>query len=126
MPARDIQTVLVVDDEPVVLQLVTRVLERADFRVLEARSEEEAVRLASTPAPSVGAIILDASVFEGGLGAALERLGSAVGPVGMVVVSGAPLDGADAALLERSHHRYLSKPFGPRELIEAIQGVMHL
>lgn len=108
-----------------VLQLVTRVLERADFRVLEARSEEEAVRLASAPAPSVGAIILDASVFEGGLGAALEQLAATIGPVGMVVVSGAPLDGAETALLERPRHRYLSKPFGPQELIDAIQGVMH-
>jgi CheY-like chemotaxis protein len=117
-------TILVVDDEPVILELVGRILGRVGYRVLKARDEKQALEQGAVPDLQVDAVVLDLSVFHGGLPAALERLGNALGPVGMVVVSGAPLAAGERALLEQKHHRYLSKPFAPGELVEAVQSVI--
>lgn len=117
-------TILIVDDEPVILQLVARILGRAGYRVLEARDADEATKQSGIPDLQVDAVVLDLSVFQEGLPAALERLHAAFGPVGMVVVSGAPLAAGERVLLERRHHRYLSKPFAPGEIVEAVQAVI--
>lgn len=126
MFSSDAGTILVVDDEPVLLQLVARILGRVGYRVVEARDEQEALQRGAGPDLQVDAVVLDLSVFQDGLRAALDCLSSAVGPVGMVVVSGAPLAAGERALLEQQHHRYLSKPFAPGELVEAVRAVIQV
>lgn len=119
-------TILVVDDEPVILQLVARILGRVGYQVVKARDEKEALQLSGGSDVQVDAVVLDLSVFPDGLSGALECLSAAVGPVGMVVVSGAPLAAGERTLLERKHHRYLSKPFAPSELVDAVRSVIQV
>src|SRR5205085_8469606 len=54
---RAVSTILVVDDEPIVREVVVRYLERDGFRTLEAASGDEAQRLFEREPPSL--IVLD-------------------------------------------------------------------
>ena len=58
-PKGTLETVLVVDDDPAVLALVSKILADADFRALTARDGAEAVALAVKTADRINLLLSD-------------------------------------------------------------------
>lgn len=113
-------TVLVVEDEKVVLRLVTRVLERAGFRVLPAGDAQEALaateRVQEPPALVISDLVLPAS--RGGDLA--RRLRERWPSLPILFTSGRPMDGGD--LPEGA--TFLAKPFSPEDLVKTARSLL--
>jgi two-component system, OmpR family, response regulator ResD len=114
-------TVLVVDDEPIVRDVVTRYLRRDGFETLEAESGEEARTILETQSPSL--VVLDV-MLPGINGLDLcqwIRTHSSL-PVILLTARG---DEADRIVgLELGADDYVTKPFSPRELAARVKNVL--
>jgi DNA-binding response OmpR family regulator len=118
---RGVATVLVVDDEPIVRDVVVRYLEREGFETLEAGDGEEAQRLLEREPPSL--VVLD--VMLPGIGG-LElcrwiRSRSEV-PIMMLTALGEETDRIVG--LELGADDYITKPFSPREIAVRVRNLM--
>src|SRR5438477_8121790 len=115
------QTVLVVDDEPIVRDVVVRYLERDGFRTLTASDGDTARALIEEREPSL--VVLDL-MLPGTDGLALCRWirGRSQLPVIMVTALGEESD--RLAGLELGADDYLTKPFSPRELVARVKAVL--
>jgi two-component system KDP operon response regulator KdpE len=115
------KTILVVDDEPRIVQFVTMNLELEGFQVVGASNGPEALdRLSASPGPDL--VVLD--VMMPGMDG-FETLGrireiSNV-PVIFVSVKGEEFDRIMG--LDLGADDYLTKPFSPRELVSRIRAV---
>lgn len=116
------RAVLVADDEAILLRLLTRVLERAGYRVLAARDADEALRHVEEE-PALFAAILDATLAPTGIDALLDALGGTPGRPGLIVTSGAALPAATRRRLEALGGRFVSKPFAPAALLATLDAV---
>ena len=115
---RSVAIVLVVDDDPKVAAVISRLLERVGYEVISALGGVGALEVAAHR--SVGVVILDWRLPEGPAGPDLiAQLRSTCGvrtPV--LVVSGdwAAFPEADRALASD----YLPKPFDPDDLVHMV------
>jgi DNA-binding response OmpR family regulator len=114
-------TVLVVDDEPIVRDVVVRYLQRDGFETLVAADGDAARRLIEETPPAL--VVLDV-MLPGTDGLALCRWIRSRGdlPVIMLTARG---DEADRIVgLELGADDYVTKPFSPRELAVRVQTVL--
>jgi DNA-binding response OmpR family regulator len=114
-------TVLVVDDEPIVREVVVRYLRHEGYRTLEAGDGERARRLIEREAPSL--VVLDV-MLPGIDGLSLCRWirDRSDLPVIMLTARG---DEADRIVgLELGADDYVTKPFSPRELAARVRTVL--
>ena len=115
------ETVLVVDDEPTLREVVVRYLERAGYRALEAGDGDEAEVLLRNQPPDL--VILDL-MLPGTDGLELCRRireDSAL-PVIMLTARGEEADRIVG--LELGADDYVTKPFSPRELVARVRTVL--
>ena len=114
-------TVLVVDDEPNIRELLHFHLEHAGYRVREAADGDAALRLARTR-PDL--IILDV-MLPGLDGLEVCRRLRAAGDQVPVLMLTARSDEIDKVLgLETGADDYLTKPFGVRELLARVKALL--
>jgi two-component system response regulator ResD len=113
--------VLVVDDEAIVRDVLTRYLEKEGFRVDAAEDGEVALELAARSRPDI--VVLDLMLpkvdgFE--VFRRLRGLGDV--PVVMLTAKGEEVDRVVG--LELGADDYVSKPFSPREVVARIRAVL--
>jgi DNA-binding response OmpR family regulator len=117
----EMATVLVVDDEPIVRDVVVRYLKRDGFDTLEAGDGDAARAIIESGAPDL--VVLDL-MLPGTDGLALcrwIRAGSEL-PVIMLTARG---EAADRIVgLEIGADDYVTKPFSPRELAIRVRNVL--
>jgi two-component system, cell cycle sensor histidine kinase and response regulator CckA len=114
------ETILVVEDEPAVRQLVAAALERAGYRVFEARDGEAALSLFNENEAAIDLLVTDLRMPQMD-GAELVRLLRARAPTLKVIcVSGYPGTGID--LTVTGH--YLAKPFSKADLLNKVREVL--
>nr|WP_287155547.1 response regulator transcription factor [Candidatus Solincola tengchongensis] len=115
------ELVLVVDDEPNIVELARLYLEKEGFRVAEARSGEEALRLFEELHPTL--MVLDIMIPEPDGWEVCRRIRSrSTLPIIMLT---AREDEVDKVVgLELGADDYLTKPFSPRELVARVKAVL--
>jgi DNA-binding response OmpR family regulator len=116
-----VSTVLVVDDEPSVRDVVVRYLRQEGYDTLEAGDGDAARELLETQTPSL--IILDL-MLPGMDGLSLCRWirERSELPVIMITALGEETDRLTG--LELGADDYLTKPFSPRELVARVKAVL--
>ena len=114
-------TLLVVDDEPQLLRLMTQVLEGEDYAVVSAPDGDEAISVLGQHVDSLCGAVIDVFIPPRGSGEVLEALHAARPDLGLIVVSGAPLEEGMAQRVESMGGRFLQKPFRPSTLIETVR-----
>lgn len=117
-------TVLVVEDEPAILELMALHLEASGFAVWRARSAEEGRRQLAERLPD--AVLVD-WMLPGQSGFAFARGLRAEArtrelPILFVTARGAEPDKVSA--LEAGADDYVTKPFSPRELVARLRAVL--
>jgi len=124
---RGTETILVVDDEPMIRALARRVLEIYGYAVLEAEHGEAALQLvAADTAGSIALAIVDV-VMPGMSGRELgERLRRAQPPMPVVYMSGHTGDELNRRRLLQPSVPLLQKPFHPDELVIRVQEQLRL
>jgi DNA-binding response OmpR family regulator len=115
------KTILVVDDEPQILQLVRDYLEHGGFTVVTAADGSSALRIAATQHPDL--VILDLGLPGiDGLDVTRSLRRSGVVPIIMLT---ARTDESDKLVgLELGADDYLTKPFSPKELVARVRSVL--
>ena len=120
---RSDRTVLVVDDESTIAEVVARYLERAGYVTATARDGLEALSLAAERRPDL--IVLD--LMLPGLGGleVLRQLGESDGPRTPVIVLTAKGEQDDKLVgLGSGADDYVVKPFSPNELVARVDAVL--
>ncbi len=114
------KTILVVDDEPKIVQLVRDYLERAGFAVLSAQDGKTALSLARTEKPDL--LILDLGLPGlDGLDVTRELRKSSNAPIIMLTARSEETD--KLVGLELGADDYITKPFSPKELVARVRVV---
>lgn len=113
--------ILVVDDEPMVTEVVERYLRREGFDVVLAADGEQAIATASASAPDLIVLDLMLPKIDGLTAFKRIRERSSV-PVIMLTARGEEADRIVG--LETGADDYIAKPFSPREVVARVKAVL--
>jgi DNA-binding response OmpR family regulator len=114
-------TVLVVEDEPTVAEVVSVYLERAGYRVVVASDGQEALEILESQSPDL--VVLDLTLPEVD-GLEITRWLRARGEVPIIMLT-ARREEVDRILgLELGADDYMVKPFSPQELVSRVKAVL--
>lgn len=121
--SRGDQTILVVEDEPALRELICQVLSSNGYTVLDAPDGSSAVRLASTHGGSIHLVLSDI-ILPGKNGREVaDELGRLRPSLRVLFISGythdTPVESYDLAGAS-----LLQKPFSPTDLIQKVQAVL--
>ena len=125
MPGGSTGTILVVDDEAMLLRLLENVLRRADFQVLTATTGTEALKAFEEDPAAIGVVLIDAGVPPAGAAEVVRSMLTLRSDVGVVVSSGGSPTDEIQDLLAVCGGRFLSKPFDPETLISIVSAMGH-
>ena len=114
-------TILVVDDEPIVREVVVRYLERDGFRTVEASTGDEAQRLLEREPPAL--IVLDV-MLPGIDGFELCRWIRSRSDLPILMLTARGEEADRIVGLELGADDYLTKPFSPRELAVRVRNLL--
>jgi two-component system, OmpR family, KDP operon response regulator KdpE len=117
----DRRRILVCDDEPQILRALKVVLREAGFEPVAAETAEEALDLAAVRPPE--AAILDL-VLPDGDGVEVCRALRQWSDMPVIVLSAVGDEDAKVRALEAGADDYVTKPFGPRELIARLEAAL--
>ena len=116
------ELILLVDDEPSIVQLARMYLERENFKVETASDGEAALEAVKRLAPAL--IVLDVMLprldgFE-----VCRRLRAENNPVAIIMLTARDEDIDKILGLELGADDYLTKPFNPRELVARVKAIL--
>jgi DNA-binding response OmpR family regulator len=115
------KTILVVDDEPKIVELARDYLEHAGFAVVSAFDGSEALTRARTDAPDLIVLDLGLPKLDGlDVARALRRNSN----VPIVILSGRSDETDKLVGLELGADDYVTKPFSPKELVARVRAVL--
>jgi DNA-binding response OmpR family regulator len=114
-------TVLLVEDERKLRDLVRSYLERAGFTVLSTGSGAEALTLAASGSPDL--VVLDLGLPDIP-GESVARELRAAGPVPVLMLTARSSEEDRIRGLELGADDYVTKPFSPRELVLRVQAIL--
>ena len=116
------ERVLVVDDEPQILRALRIILRDAGFEVLQAATVEEALDAAALRPPA--AAIIDLVLPDGDGIEVTEVAARVVEDADPRALSAVGEEDEKVRALEAGADDYVTKPFGPRELVARLQAAL--
>jgi len=116
------ETILVVEDEPVLREMAREILESCGYRTLEASSGKEALEVWSRRTSRIDMLLTDLVMPEGISGVDLaERLVAGQPDLKIIFTSGYAANEVSPALLARTHASFLQKPYAHSALARAVR-----
>ena len=115
------RTVMVVDDEPKIVQLARDYLEHAGFAVVVAHDGRAALATARAEKPDLVVLDLGLPVLDG-LDVARTLRGESNVPI--VMLTGRSEESDKLVGLELGADDYVTKPFSPKELVARVRAVL--
>ena len=119
---RGTETILVLEDDPIVRRLVLHVLRRFGYTALEATSAAHAIELCARETTPIHALLTDVAMPDMSGPAAVARIRSVRAELPVVYMSGHPGDLLDADA--NGSERFVQKPFTPVALATAIRAAL--
>ncbi len=117
-------TVLLVDDEDVILEVGKDLLEATGYRVLLAGDGKEAVEFYGKNRDVIDIVILDMVMPNMGGGDAYDCMKEINPDIKVLLSSGYSIDGEATEILERGCNGFIQKPFRMNELAEKIREIL--
>jgi DNA-binding response OmpR family regulator len=116
------ELILLVDDEPSIVQLARMYLERENFRVESAGDGEAALEAVKRFSPHL--VVLDVMLPKLDGLEICRRLRAENNPVAIIMLTARDEDIDKILGLELGADDYLTKPFNPRELVARIKAIL--
>ncbi|MDO9264063.1 MAG: response regulator [Desulfosalsimonadaceae bacterium] len=128
-PAKDIivsgtETILIVDDEPDILEIGKEMLEALGYKVYAARNGDEAITLFSTLTGRIHMVILDMVMPGKSGGEVYDRLQEVNPDVRVLISSGYSQNSRVEALLKKGCSGFIQKPFSIQLLSRKVRNVL--
>ena len=117
-------TVLLIDDEEVVIDVGVQMLQKFGFNVLSAANGEEALEIFERKRDEVLLVILDLIMPDMGGGEVFDRLKEIAPGVNVLLSSGYSLDSKAKDILNRGCRGFIQKPFNMNQLMEKILEIL--
>jgi DNA-binding NtrC family response regulator len=117
------ERILIVDDDPSLLKLMSKFLERAGYQVTASRATEEAWFLMEAYPSKFDAAVLDGTMSSASMSVkelAVKML-EANPLLSLVVTSGYPMDLSDLEAVAPGRAAFVLKPFTPDMLVSAVK-----
>jgi two-component system cell cycle sensor histidine kinase/response regulator CckA len=117
-------TVLLVDDEEVILEVGKELLEGMGYRVLTAKDGKKAVEAYKKNRDEIDIVLLDMVMPNMGGGEAYDRMKEINPDIKALLSSGFSIDGEASEILERGCNGFIQKPFSMKELSGRIMDIL--
>ena len=119
------ETILMVEDEPVLRELARVILEDCGYKILEAASGREAIEVWDRHAAPIDLLLTDMVMPEGVSGMDLAHKLHATNPgLKIVFASGYSMDDLDDSFLRQGHAVFLQKPYTHLTLAKAVRDAL--
>ncbi len=119
-----VETLLVAEDEEVVLRLATQILREAGYTVLTARDGEEAVRVFEEHADEIDCVIMDVVMPRMSGKDAMEKMLQKRPALRHLFVTGYSPDAGHIGFIKETGAHLLEKPYEPNALLQKIRSVL--
>jgi len=110
------ETILLVDDEPMIIDIGQEILALLGYKVLTAASAREALEVYNTNLDQIDLVILDMIMPEMGGGELYDRLKQIHPAIRVLLCSGYSIDGQAREILNRGCKGFIQKPFNVSQL----------
>ena len=117
------ETVLFVDDEDMIIEIIEEMLEQLGYKVLIARSGKEAIETYEKNKEQIDMVILDMVMPDISGGDTYDKLKEINPDIKVLLASGYSLDGAATEILDRGCNGFIQKPAKMRELSHKLRGI---
>jgi two-component system cell cycle sensor histidine kinase/response regulator CckA len=118
------ETVLLVDDEDMILDVSRDLLEKLGYEVLTVKSGIEAIEVYRTSQKKIDIVILDMVMPKMGGGDTYEKLKEIDPAVKVLLSSGYSIDGQASKILSRGCDGFIQKPFDIKSLSFEIRKIL--
>ena len=118
-------TIMLVDDEKVIIDTGREILENLGYQVVTAASGSEAIKIFEEKHSEIDLVILDYIMPEMGGGEVFEKMKTIEPGVKTILASGFSLRDDTRELLDRGCAGYIQKPFNPIRLSVKIHSVIN-
>jgi len=118
------KTILVVDDEKIVRDISTKLLQRLGFNAITAADGRAALRIYRENSALVGLVLLDMMMPDSDSGDIVDGLQQINPDVRVLLFSGYPKDDTVAALFEKGCVGFIQKPFNLTQLSAKIDAAI--
>jgi signal transduction histidine kinase/ActR/RegA family two-component response regulator/HAMP domain-containing protein len=116
------ETILIVEDEPVLRSMARDILEECGYRILEASSGREALDVWNQRAKEIDLLLTDMVMPDGISGTDLaEKLQASQPRLKIVFTSGYTANEVNQEMLNRTGASFLSKPYTQAELAKTVR-----
>lgn len=116
------ELILLVDDEPSIIQLAQMYLEREGFRIVSAGDGESALTRVAREHPAL--VVLDVMLPKLDGFEVCRRLRASKDPTAILMLTARDEDIDKILGLELGADDYLTKPFNPRELVARVKAIL--
>ena len=118
------ETILLVDDEEMIINVGTEILKALGYNVLSARSGKEAVALFRDKIDEVDLVLLDMIMPGMGGGETYDALKGIRPDVKILLSSGYSIDGEASEILKRGCDGFIQKPFNIKALSQKLRKII--
>jgi two-component system cell cycle sensor histidine kinase/response regulator CckA len=113
-----------VDDEDMILDVGTQILEKMGHKVMKAKSGQEAIEIYEKHRDLINLVILDMIMPGVGGGETYDRIKTINPEVKVLLSTGYSINGQATEILERGCNGFIQKPFRMKELSHKIREVL--
>ena len=118
------ETVMLVEDEEVVLEISQEILNTLGYHVLTARDGKEALEIFKSASQPIDMVVLDMIMPGMGGGETFDRLRELDPNIKVLLSSGYSLDGQANEILKRGCNGFIQKPFDIKQLSKKIREIL--
>jgi two-component system, cell cycle sensor histidine kinase and response regulator CckA len=118
------ETILLADDEPVIIDVGSQMLERMGYRVLTAAGGTQTVDVFQRDRARIDLVILDMIMPDMGGGETFDRLKAIDPMVRVILSSGYSINGKATEILNRGCRGFIQKPFNMENLSNKVRQVL--
>ena len=118
------ETVLLVDDEDMIIDVGQEILKTLGYKALIARSGKRAIELYEKKQGKIDIVILDMIMPEMGEGVTYDRMREINPDVKVLLSSGYSINGQASEILTRGCNGFIQKPFNMKELSQELRKIL--
>ncbi len=121
---KGVETILLVDDEEMIIDVGRELLKKLGYKVWAAKGGKAAVELYKANKDKIDMVILDMIMPHMGGGDTYDML-KAINPnVKVLLASGYSIDGQATEIIKRGCNGFIQKPFNMRDLSQKLRGIL--
>ncbi len=121
---RGTETVILVDDEDMIIEVGQGIIENLGYKVLTAKSGKEAIEIYEKTQDKIDMVIVDMIMPEMGGGDTYDKLKEIDPDIKVLLSSGYSVDGQATEILNRGCNGFIQKPFNMTDLSKKIRAIL--